>query len=212
MDGMADPGKVDVLSKTISLAKLNAGQLERLKAIGSCEIDLREEIFDLDFPGHYMRRIYADLEDPQSSDDVLSKAKCTVTLLWSSIRTSTDIVPQYGRSRDQNGTRLPDARFLDLGEQDASDPATLHSVQADAATFMIALDLSSLPFGGAGAISRWRFELLTTDVTTHIDYSQIADMILQFRYTARDGGQDFREAAIGWLQELWQQASLPEKG
>jgi hypothetical protein len=30
MDGMADPGKVDVvLSKTISLAKLNAGQLER---------------------------------------------------------------------------------------------------------------------------------------------------------------------------------------
>jgi hypothetical protein len=163
-----------------------------LKAIGSCEIDLREEIFDLDFPGHYMRRIYADLEDPQSSDDVLSKAKCTVTLLWSSIRTSTDIVPKYGRSRDQNGTRLPDARFLDLGEQDASDPATLHSVQADAATFMIALDLSSLPFGGAGAISRWRFELLTTDVTTHIDYSQIADMILQFRYTARDGGQEQR--------------------
>ena len=45
------------LSKHVSLILLDPRALIDLKNTGSCEITLPEELFDLDYPGHYFRRI-----------------------------------------------------------------------------------------------------------------------------------------------------------
>ena len=43
------------LTKHISLAQLDATALLQLKETGQCFINLPEELFDLDYPGHYFR-------------------------------------------------------------------------------------------------------------------------------------------------------------
>jgi hypothetical protein len=45
------------LSKTVSLAILNPEALLRLAETGECFFSLPEQLFDLDYPGHYFRRI-----------------------------------------------------------------------------------------------------------------------------------------------------------
>jgi hypothetical protein len=45
------------LTKHISLRQLFPSQFLRLKTTGSCEIEIPEWLFDLDYPGQYMRRI-----------------------------------------------------------------------------------------------------------------------------------------------------------
>jgi Tc toxin complex TcA C-terminal TcB-binding domain len=45
------------LTKHISLRQLNPLALLSLKATGACEVTVPEWVFDLDGPGHYMRRI-----------------------------------------------------------------------------------------------------------------------------------------------------------
>jgi hypothetical protein len=57
-----------------------------------------------------------------------------------------------------------------------------------------------LPFELSGAISQWRLDL-PTDVR-QFDYHTIADVILQVRYTAREGGDLLKGDAIKNLQTL----------
>ncbi|HEX7835950.1 MAG TPA: hypothetical protein VF469_00735 [Kofleriaceae bacterium] len=45
------------LTKHISLRQLFPSQFLKLKTTGHCEIEIPEWLFDLDYPGHYMRRI-----------------------------------------------------------------------------------------------------------------------------------------------------------
>lgn len=45
------------ITKSVSLLRLNPMALMQLRETGTCSIDLNEELFDLDYPGHYFRRI-----------------------------------------------------------------------------------------------------------------------------------------------------------
>ncbi len=45
------------ISKSISLRQIDPLALLQLRETGSCEVSLPEVIFDMDYPGHYMRRI-----------------------------------------------------------------------------------------------------------------------------------------------------------
>src|SRR5204863_3777045 len=45
------------LTKHISLAQQFPMQFLQLKVTGRCEIEIPEWMFDMDYPGHYMRRI-----------------------------------------------------------------------------------------------------------------------------------------------------------
>lgn len=49
-----------------------------------------------------------------------------------------------------------------------------------------------LPFEGAGAVGRWRLELPSE--YPQFDYNTIADVVLHVRYTAREGGGQFKAA------------------
>jgi hypothetical protein len=67
-----------------------------------------------------------------------------------------------------------------------------------------------LPFEGAGAVSTWRLELPTTFKS--FDYSTISDVILHLRYTAKEGGQSLRAAAVSGLQAALNMMMTSEKG
>src|SRR4029453_16868546 len=45
------------VSKSISLRQINPLALIQLKETGTCEFTLPEVLFDMDFPGHYLRRV-----------------------------------------------------------------------------------------------------------------------------------------------------------
>jgi hypothetical protein len=55
-----------------------------------------------------------------------------------------------------------------------------------------------LPFEGAGAVSKWRLDM--PKVCNAFDYTTISDIILKVSFTAREGGDLLREAALQALR------------
>jgi hypothetical protein len=45
------------ITKSISMFRLNPMAVMQLRETGTCNIELNEELFDVDYPGHYLRRI-----------------------------------------------------------------------------------------------------------------------------------------------------------
>jgi hypothetical protein len=81
------------------------------------------------------------------------------------------------------------------------------TAQSDAGMFELNFrDERYLPFEGAGAISRWRFELPKD--FRQFDYESISDLVLHMRYTARDGGATLREAATADLKKKLKDVGL----
>jgi hypothetical protein len=111
---------------------------------------------------------------------------CTLTLLRNSIRRSSAPGKEYERSGDE------DERFHD--DVAAIQSIVTSSAQNDSGLFEMNLrDERSLPFEGAGAISRWRIEL-PSDLN-NFDFASISDVVLHLRYAARDGGATLKTAA-----------------
>jgi hypothetical protein len=57
-----------------------------------------------------------------------------------------------------------------------------------------------LPFEGTGVVSRWRLSLPKS--SNAFAYSSIADVILKVRYSARDGGERFRDGVLTLLAQI----------
>ena len=78
------------LTKHVSLRQLDPVALLSLKATGTCEVTLHEWLFDLDCPGHYMRRIKTVSLSIPSVTGPYTSVNCTLSLLKSSLRWSPD--------------------------------------------------------------------------------------------------------------------------
>ncbi len=174
------------ITKHASLAQLDPLALIQLRQTGACVVGLPEALFDLDFPGHTMRRLKSVSLSIPCVTGPYTGVHCTLTLLKSSVRHGNTLLDeQYAR---QEG----DPRFTDyLG--------TIQSIvtsigQNDSGLFETNLrDERYLPFEGAGAISEWRIELPKT--FRQFDYDTISDVILHLRYTAREGGGLLKQQA-----------------
>jgi hypothetical protein len=152
---------------------------------------LPEVLFDLDYPGHYMRRIKSLSMTIPCVTGPYNSVNCTLTLLKSSIRKdSTLLGGKYGR---QEG----DPRFEDnIG---AIQSIATSSAQSDSGLFEPSLhDERYLPFEGAGVISAWRMELPAK--LKQFDYETISDVVLHLRYTGRDGGGPLKLQATTELE------------
>jgi hypothetical protein len=79
------------LAKHVSLAMLNPIALVRLKEEGRCEIELPEALFDLDYPGHYFRRIKSVRITIAAVTGPYTTLSCTLRLLRSSIRRQSSL-------------------------------------------------------------------------------------------------------------------------
>jgi hypothetical protein len=187
------------LSKHVSLRQLDPVALLTLKATGTCEVSLPEWLFDLDGPGHYLRRLKAVSVSHPSVTGPLTSITCTLSLLKSSVRTSPLLRDdEYARQVGE------DERFVDTFG--AIQSIVTSSGNNDSGLFETNLhEERFLPFEGAGAISTWRLEL--PDTFRQFDYNTISDVIVHVRYTARQGGDQVRQAAVQHLEALIEEAS-----
>jgi hypothetical protein len=187
------------LTNHLSVRQLDPLALLKLKATGSCEIALPEWVFDLDRPGHYMRRIKSVSLSIPSVAGPYTSVSCTLTLLRSSLRKSALLTDgEYARTGSE------DTRFVDYFG--AVQSIVTSSGNNDSGLFETSLrDDRFLPFEGAGVESMWRLELPAA--FRQFDYSSIANVIFHIRYTAREGGVPLRNQAVSHLQSLVGEAS-----
>ncbi|PIE18637.1 MAG: toxin [Proteobacteria bacterium] len=183
------------LTRHVSLRKLDPIALLRLRREGECIVRVPEAWFDLDSPGHYMRRIKTVALSIPAVAGPYVPVRCTLTLLRSSTRVSPSAGPGYPR------TSVNDPRFRDdvVGQQSI----VTSRAEEDSGLFETNLrDERYLPFEGAGADSEWRLEL--PKGFRQFDYDTITDVVLHIRYTAREGGSALRQASEGELHAALQ--------
>ena len=153
--------------------------LLRLKATGSCEVEVPEWLFDMDTPGVYMRRLKTVAVTIPAVTGPYAGIHCALSLLRSSVRFVRGRRPVRAQRR-RRGCPVPRLHW--------SDPAMVTSgAQNDSGLFETNLrDERYLPFEGAGAISTWRLEL-PIDLP-QFDVESISDVVFHLRYTAREAG------------------------
>ena len=97
------------LTRHVSLRQLDPLALLTLKATGSCQVTIPEWLYDLDCPGHYMRRIKSVALSIPCVVGPYTSVNCTLTLLRRArVRTSPIAGDDYARQ----GRRTPLRRLL----------------------------------------------------------------------------------------------------
>jgi Tc toxin complex TcA C-terminal TcB-binding domain len=176
------------LIKHVSLSRLNPVELNKLKTTGVCDVKIPEWLFDMDMPGHYMRRIKTVSVSIPCVVGPYASVNCKLTLLKNVIRHS----PSSDGTYPMRPTGDADRFSVNFG---ASESIVTSTGRDDSGLFETALrDERYLPFESAGAISDWRVEI--PGKPRQFDFDTINDVILHIRYTARDGGEDLRDAAL----------------
>ncbi len=173
------------ISKVVSLGQIDPIALHDLKTKGSCKFALTERLFDLDFPGHYCRKI--------------KNIKITIPA----------VVGPYENihaSLQQTSNKVvlkPDIKAIKylLGESDSSKPENdvlrenwqqnqeiaLSRGDQDSGLFELNFnDERYLPFEGTGVVSCW--ELSLPKATNRFDTNKISDVIIHIDYTAFNEG------------------------
>lgn len=178
------------ITKHVSLLLHNPLALITLKETGgengSCTVSLPETLFDMDYPGHYMRRLKSVSLSIPCVTGPYTSVNCTLTLK----NDRTRITSVLGGSDDQTFVQNFVAR---------QSIATSHA-QNDAGVFELNFrDERYLPFEGAGADSEWQIELPKKN--NAFDFDTISDVVLHLKYTARDGGAALRAEAQRVLDE-----------
>ena len=199
------------LTKHISLRLHAPVAFMTLLATGVCEIELPEWLFDLDYPGHFMRRVKNVTLTIPCVAGPYTGVHCRLTLLSSTTRADPRLsLPARGccrtpcecRSDDPccccepspNGYEaLPDdPRVVPMYA--ATEAIATSSGQNDSGMFELNFrDERYLPFEFAGAVSRWRIELPPEN--NFFDFDTVSDVVLHLNYTAREGGDQLRAAA-----------------
>ena len=189
------------LTKSISLAMLNPLALIELRVTGKCYVSLPEELFDLDFQGHYFRRIKSVSLSIPCIAGPYTTVNCSLRLLKNTIRVNTSMGDEgYVHNHDE-GLWIDDDRFR-ANNVPVTSIAT-STGQNDAGMFDFNFrDERYLPFEGAGAISDWQIELSTEKELRQFDYSTISDVILHLKFTARENGGLFKESSVNYIKDF----------
>jgi len=173
------------LTKHISIGMLDPVQLVRLKETGECDITIPETIFDMDTPGHFMRRIKSISLSLLCVTGPYTSVNCKLSLHKSEVRTKPDL-----------------AASALISEYGAIESIVTSNAQNDSGLFEVNFrDERYLPFEYAGVVSTWHIEL--PDQFRQFDYDSLLDGIMHMRYTARDGGDVFKaDVEANLLAEL----------
>ena len=190
------------LAKHVSLRLHFPAAFIILKSTGHCELDLPEWLFDLDYPGQYMRRIRSVSLTVPCVAGPYTGVHCKLQQLSSTIRfrplqsiggTCNCCLEEASTSTRQTAC-LHDPH---VWKQYAGTEAIATSTgQNDAGLFEVNFnDPRYLPFEFTGAVSRWRIELPPEN--NQFDFDSLSDLIMHISYTAREGGPEFsRESSI----------------
>jgi hypothetical protein len=185
------------LTKHISLRLNRPLAFLHLQTAGSCEIEIPEWMFDLDYPGHYMRRIKNVTLTLPCVVGPYTGVHCRLTLLSSATRVEPRLAAPSGccdggNLEDRYRAKPGDPRVV--RSYAATEAIATSSGQNDSGLFELSFrDERYLPFEFAGAVSRWRLELPPEN--NQFDLETLSDVILHLNYTAREGGDVLRRAA-----------------
>jgi hypothetical protein len=192
------------LTKHISLRLHFPMAFLRLKSTGCCEVDIPEWMFDLDYPGHFMRRIKNISVTIPSVAGPYAGVHCRLTLLSSETRidpTLLDVERCCHEERKCCPNCQPGGGYIAspddpriLRQYGATEAIATSSGVNDAGMFELNFrDERYLPFEYAGAVGRVRIELPAKN--NQFDLETVSDFIMQLNYTAREGGEVLRHAA-----------------
>lgn len=181
------------MTKHVSLLQVAPLALLQLMATGTCQVSLPEEIFDMDGPGHYFRRIKSVAITIPCVTGPYTGVNCNLTLQKSSIRTNPQLT---GNSDPYASTGDDDTRFS--AYSGIIQAVVTSSAQSDSGLFETNLhDERYLPFEYSGVISTWQLTLPSR--FKQFDLNTITDVILHIRYTAREGGETLSKPALNHL-------------
>lgn len=171
------------ITKHIPLSQIDPLALLTLKQNGECFVNLPEEIFDLDYPGHYFRRIKSTAVSVPCIIGPYNNVNCTLTIMKSIIRkTANRNAVDYSQPLPVDDPDNFIYNFSSIQQMVTSNG------QNDSGMFDVNLrDERYLTFEGHGAISEWKVEI--NNDFKNFDMDTISDVILHVRYTARQGGK-----------------------
>ncbi len=167
------------ISKTISLSSLDPGSFQEFRDTGVLTFATPMEIFDRDFPGHYLR--------------LVKRVSVTVVALVPTIEGIKASLSNVGTSKVVKGTINPSKVNINRL------PEKISFTNAIGATgiFELQQDNSKLnPFEGMGVESQWAFEMQKP--SNLMDFNSIADILLTVDYTALDN-PTYKSVVIGEL-------------
>jgi Tc toxin complex TcA C-terminal TcB-binding domain/Neuraminidase-like domain/Salmonella virulence plasmid 28.1kDa A protein len=200
------------LTKHVSLLLLDPLALVQLRETGRCFFNLPEELFDLDYPGHYFRRFKSVSLTLPCVTGPYTTIACTLRLLKNSIRVNTAKGGGYPRNTDEQGLPADDERFVENNIPVKAIAAS--SGQNDSGVFELNFrDERYVPFEGGGTISQWSLELFADQAAPdfgkslrQFDYGTISDAIVHIKYTAREDAGPFKADALAHLSDYFRQA------
>ena len=170
-----------------------------MKSTGACNVNLPEAVFDLDYPGQYMRRIKSVSLSMPCVVGPYTTVSCKLSLVSNRYRKNTNLLgggSDADKYKEQAGG---DTRFVyNIG---TIQSIATSGAQNDSGLFELNFrDDRYLPFEGAGAVGTWRIEMPAK--FRQFDPNSITDVVIHLKYTARDGGSTFRTTVENALREL----------
>jgi hypothetical protein len=153
------------LSKTISLARLIPAEFQRFRETGVLSFATSMEMFDRDFPGHYLR--------------LIKRVRTSVLALIPAVQGIHATLTTSGLSRVAIGGDLFQIAPI------RRDPELVALSSPVNATGLFELETQSdllLPFEGSGIDTTW--ELRLPKAANLFDYRTIADVLISIEYTA----------------------------
>ena len=171
------------IKKEISLRSLDPITLWSLRSKGSCDFDITELAYDMDFAGHYKRRT----KSVAVSFSGLSASSGSISATLILTKHRYRISPKASSANDyQNANDATDPRIrVENSLINAVAVSDVMTMAGDAGVFNLDFTANSyVPFENAGVISTWHLEL---SEFAEADRSLITDVVMHLKYTACNG-------------------------
>ena len=153
------------LSKTFSLAQMAPFEFQKFRETGVLPVAIPRQLFDQDFPGHYLR--------------LIRQVKTSVIALIPPTQGIKATLSNTGVSR----TTIGGVAFQDVVVR--RNPQSVALTSPMNATGLFELDTQPelmLPFEGLGVETSWEFQM--PKAANFINYDSIADVLITIQYTA----------------------------
>lgn len=177
------------IRKTWSMRQNNPQALLTLVSTGNCRFDINELSYDLDFPGHYNRKIKSLSVTIPAVVGPYQNIHASLTQTGNAVVVKPSVnAVNYLLGLSNNS--LPSDGSLRVNWNPNQEIIISTGVN-DAGMFQVNFnDEQYLPFEGTGAVSSWNLSI--PQAANAFDLRSISDVIITVEYTAEDGGATFR--------------------
>jgi hypothetical protein len=172
----------------------------QLKSCGTCEVEIPEWMFDLDYPSHYMRRIKNITLSVPCVAGPYTGMHCRAQLVTSSIRYKPLLPgPEACCCSPQLKGHCDHDPFL-IKRYNGTEAIAISDALDDDGLFELNFrDERYLPFEFCGAVSKWKIELPPEN--NAFDFDSLSDFIIKLNYTAREGGPELAKMKNGLVRD-----------